>query len=618
MKNKYIFVAVITILSIACFLVFNNTDSPKESNQNDKVNSPNKPDNKYEVIVIGGEPEGIAAAVSAARNGAKTLLINERKELGGLFTYGMLNYLDIPQGGDGESVSKGIFEEWHKLVGGGNAFGISEAKATFKKLVVEEPNITLLTETKVLDSVVKDNKVEAVKIKNKNGEYEIKGKTFIDATQDADFAVLSGAPYFVGGEDIGIEDKKMSVTLMIHLKNINWEKIRETAKSEKFGSAVVTDQVAWGFTTLHFDYKPVDKNTRLRGLNIAKIKDDYYINALQIFGVDGLDDDSKQKAIERGKRETRHILEYLQDEFPGFKNAEIAGFPTELYVRETRHIIAEYQLPMSDVWMNKDHWDSIGFGAYPVDIQAKSTEDYGKILAVPKQYAIPFRSLVPKKINGLLVVGRSAGYSSLAAGSARIVPTGMVVGEAAGAAASISVNKSVSFRAMTESKVLINKLRNTLDNQGALVKHIVTDYPYMGKWYDQSVQTLFDYGLAFGGYENDLKVDKVATFYDFMEIVKGAVERVNPKVSKQLDVKISTINTSIMEKDNRPIKRDEAAALLAELFFEETENENWKLLIDKGLINESLANRLGKNRELKFKEIYAIGASVISYIQDSI
>src|SRR5690606_14252642 len=164
---------------------------------------------EYDVIVVGGEPEGVAAAVSAARNGAKTLLIESRAELGGLFTYGMLNFLDIPQGEDGKSVSKGIYEEWHKLAKAGNAFGIKEAKAAFKKLVDGEDNLTLTSETEVMDAILNDMKITGVKLKNKYGEFEVTGKTLIDATQDADFAVMAGAPYFVGGEDIGIQDKKM-------------------------------------------------------------------------------------------------------------------------------------------------------------------------------------------------------------------------------------------------------------------------------------------------------------------------------------------------------------------------------------------------------------------------
>ena len=127
------------------------------------------------------------------------------------------------------------------------------------------------------------------------------------------------------------------------------------------------------------------------------------------------------------------------------------------------------------------------------------------LLSTPEQYAIPFRSLVPKEVDGLLVVGRSAGFSSLAAGSARVVPTGMVTGEAAGVAAVLADSKRSFFRDMSKNETMIETLRETLDQQGAFVDHVETDYPYKGEWYDESIQTLMDYGLVVGGYSNDLK-----------------------------------------------------------------------------------------------------------------
>ncbi|MFJ5623528.1 FAD-dependent oxidoreductase [Peribacillus loiseleuriae] len=572
-------------------------------------------DEEYDVIVIGGEPEGVAAAVSAARNGAKTLLVEDREELGGLFTYGMLNFIDVPQGEDGEPVSQGIYEQWNRFIGRQNSFGILEAKVAFKKLVDDEPNITLSAETKVVESILDHNRVAAVKLKNEYGEFEVKGHSFIDATQDADFAAMSHVPYFTGGEDIGIKDKKMAVTLMIHLKNVDWKQIKKTAKSEKFGPAEVTNTVAWGFTNLHYDYKPVEENTRLRGLNLVKIDDDYYINALQIFGVDGLDDQSKQDAIKKGEIETRHILTFLQKEFPGFEKAEIVSYPTELYVRETRHIMAEYQLPMSDVWTNKDHWDVIGWGAYPVDVQAQSPHDYGYVLSKPEQYAIPFRSLVPLKIDGLLVVGRSAGFSSLAAGSARIVPTGMATGEAAGAAAALALKEHISFREMSKNKALIRTLRDRLNQQGAYVDHHKTDYPYKGEWFDPSIQTLMNYGLAVAGYENDLMVDELVTRHRFMNMIYNSIQRVNPEIINKLGNKFSTVYSEVIYSKNGPLKRDEAATILAKIFFEDTGKNNWEMLKEKGIIDKDLAGKLSKNKKLKVKELFAITDAVITYIE---
>ena len=483
--------------------------------------------NEVDVVVVGGEPEGVAAAISAARNGASVILIEHRDELGGLFTYGMLNFLDIPQGPDGESVSRGIFEEWHKLVGSQSAFDVELAKQVFRQMVEAEDNITLLTETDVV-AVQKDgNQVVGLTYKNADGEFDVKAESFIDATQDADFSVMAGAPYFVGGEDIGIEDKKMAVTLMIHLNNVDWDGVREEAASGKFGEAVVTNTAAWGFVELTRMYKPIEENTRLRGLNLAKVGDDYYINALQIFGINGLDEASKAEGIERGKREIDHIVAYLKAELKGFENAVIASYPPELYVRETRHIIAEYQLPMADVWTNRNHWDNIAYASYPVDIQAQTPQDYGYIVSAPTAYAIPFRSIVPKEIDGLVVVGRSAGFSSIAAGSARIVPTGMAVAEAAGAAAAQLKDTEQSFRQLSQDEAGIKKLRATLMAQGAYVENIETTYPYAGEWYDEAVQQLMNYGLIFGRYDNNLLVDNPSTVQYFTNLIADTLYRTN-------------------------------------------------------------------------------------------
>lgn len=389
-------------------------------------------DTHYDVIVVGGEPEGVAAAVSAARNGAKTLLIERRDGLGGLMTYGMLNFIDYDYDMNGTIANAGIFKEWHDMVGGKVVFDIETAKKAFLKLVQNEPNITLSLSTSLQDVIVENDELKGVVVSDEQGEHTYYAERFIDTTQDGDLAYLAGVPYFIGGEDIGLADRKMAVTLMMHLDGVNWDRLALAAVTQKFGAAKINPVAAWGFVDLHHQYTPTEPDTRLRGLNIARQSDGtVYINALHLFGVDGLDEQSKQEAIERGKRETEHIVAFLREEFPGFEQAEIASFPPELYVRETRHFYAEYQLPITDVWENRDHWDSIGFGSYPVDIQASSIDDYGYILTDPKQYAIPFRSLVPLEVDGLLIASKAAGYSSLAAGSARIIPTGMTVAEAA-------------------------------------------------------------------------------------------------------------------------------------------------------------------------------------------
>ncbi len=575
----------------------------------------NNIESEYDVIVIGGEPEGVAAAVASARNGAKTLLVEKREELGGLFTYGMLNFLDIPRDGHNNSISEGIFKEWHELVRGNDAFGIVGAKAAFKKLIDEEPNLTLSVQTEIVKANLQQHQLTSVELKNEYGTYVVKGKSFIDATQDADFATMSKVPFFVGGEDIGIKDKRMAVTLMLHLKNVDWDQVKKAAKSDVFGGANLNHTVMWGFTKLHDEYTPLQEGTRLRGLNLARVDDEYFINALQIFGIDGLNDHSKQAAIAAGKKETLHVLKYLQENFPGFEKAELVSFPEELYVRETRHIWAEYQLPMSDIWQNRDHWDSIGIASYPVDVQAQTPHDYGYVISAPKQYAIPFRSLVPKDIDGLLVVGRSAGYSSLAAGSARIVPTGMVTGEAAGTAAALALQQDVTFREMSKDKKLIATLREQLDKQGAYIDSFSVDYPYQGDWYDEAIQSLINYGLVVGGYDNDLKVDSKATKIKFAKMFKESMIRAGGESTADKKDKLEIVINKVYSTGDEAITRDELAQYLSDVLIDESTGTSWESLIEKEIVTEKVAKKVKDNKQLKLKEMYAIMADVIHYIE---
>ena len=271
---------------------------------------------------------------------------------------------------------------------------------------------------------------------------------------------------------------------------------------------------------------------------------------------------------------------------------------------------------MSDLWSNKDHWDSIGYGAYPVDIQAQTPQDYGFIVAAPTQYAIPFRSLVPKEIDGLLVVGRASGYSSIAAGSARIVPTGMTTGEAAGAAAALAVNKKLSFREMSKNEEQIIELRENLKNQGALVDHFNIDYPYKGEWYDPSIQTLINYGLIFGRYDNDMKVDDAASNHAFINLVKDGIQRSNPDLYIDLEKNINEVYLKIMDQEEGLITRDEASTILEKIILDaESSPNSWSKLIQHGLIDQQLSDRIPEDKELQNKEMYAIGASIINYLK---
>ncbi|QNB46989.1 FAD-dependent oxidoreductase [Thermanaerosceptrum fracticalcis] len=465
----------------------------------------------YDVIVVGGEPEGIAAAVSAARNGLKTLLIEDDYALGGLFTLGQLNFLDMNHGPKHELLTRGIFEEFYKAMG--NAFDVEEAKEYFFNLVHKEKNITLKLNTAFVEPIMEGNKIMGVRVKEKGEVKEYLGLRVIDATVDADVAAAAGVPYTIGAEDYGEKGTLMGVTLVFRVAGVNWDRVVKYLKYEDNDPHSGADQVAaWGYGKEAREYKPRDK-MRFRGPNIARQKDGtVLINALLIFGVDGLDSKSKAEGIERGKREIPYIIEFMRQKFPGFENARFVGTAEQLYVRETRHIIGEYRLTITDVLENRDHWDRIGHGSYPVDVQPTSPSNFGNVIGVPDIYSIPFRSLVPLKVDDLLVVGRSASYDSLPHGSARVIPVGMVAGEAAGVASAYSIQNNVIFRDMTKSKEAITWVQERLKKQGAyLVEYTPPRPKVMDHWAYPGVRVMRELGLIEGGYTNDYGLERKAT-----------------------------------------------------------------------------------------------------------
>ncbi len=470
----------------------------------------------YDVIVIGGEPEGVAAAVSAARSGSKVLLVDYRSKLGGLLTVSEMNILDIVKNHSNQEISQGIFKEFHNMIGGSLTADIETSTEAFHQLVANEPNITLQLNTTVTNIEVVDGFIKSVTLKDASGESTLTATNFIDATADADLAALAGVPYTYGNEDIGKPDTKMAVTLMMHFENVNWDRMKNYINNNK-GVATVYNDAAWGFWDFVADYQEIEPNTNLRGLNIGRDKSgDVYINALQIFNVSGLDPVEKANAIEVGKRETANILKWLQKELPGFENATIADYPQELYIRETRHIEPLYKLSIVDVFENRDQWDKIAFGGYPVDMQATDKNSPNLIVVNPDQYAIPFRSIVPVNIKNLLVTSKASGYESLAAGSARVIPTGMAVGEAGGLASSIAAKNGVNFHEMSENKILISELQNTLRANGAyLPEHSNLSFPYQNAPYYDDMKELYTRGFLHLDYTNNLHENSVVTEKDF-------------------------------------------------------------------------------------------------------
>ncbi|MEW6662748.1 MAG: FAD-dependent oxidoreductase [Bacillota bacterium] len=489
----------------------------------------NPPGEYFDVIVVGGEPEGVAAAVAAARLGGRVLLVEKRFGLGGLMTFGMLNSIDMNYGPNGELLTQGVFAEFFKEVGG-DSFDVEQAKNVFHRLVEKEQNITLLLNAKYESPVMSSDgtKILGVEVSQEGERRFYYAGRVIDATQDADVAASAGVPYTVGSEDIGV-NWTMAQTLVFGVGGVDWSVIQATLSKDDDSMTGANRVSAWGFGKEMRNYQPSSPSLRMRGLNMGRQYDGtVLINALHIFGVDGLDEAAKEEAIELAKAELPRIVEFLRQNIPGFGNAYLALTAPELYIRQTRHIKGEYTLSILDVVENRDFPDRIAHGSYPVDIQSTSPKNTGFTIANPKKYSIPFRCLVPVKVDNLLVVGRSASFSSLAMGSARVIPVGMATGQAAGVASVYSLAKGMTPRELAYSPEDVEEVQKLLVKQGAYLRPFAIQNPWENHWGYPYLRALLPVGVIIGGYDNNWRLDEVMPEEAMVHIAMVVAERRAP------------------------------------------------------------------------------------------
>lgn len=550
-------------------------------------------DSDYDVIVVGSDPEGIAAALSAARNGMKTLLLSKDSTPGGLYTLGALNFIDVPETRDGTLLVGGIYEEFVNAVGG-SGFDIVNAANVFNDMLTAEDNLTVRYGAKFQEPVMNGNTITGVTVLEEGDMLVTYNAPYIiDSTQDGDVAAAAGAPYTYAGEDIGERDREMGVTLVFRVSGVNWDSMCRylTIKRgigeifNKSTSMGVSGNTAWGFSDEGYAYEPSDEAMRLRGFNMAKQDNgDVLVNALLIFDVDPLDETSREEGIARAKAELENIIPYLQDEFWGFGDCELAGTAEDLYVRESRHITCEYNLTIDDVLENRDQDDRIAVTSYPVDVQPTKTQTYGTVVGYPDQYAVGYKSLVPQDVDGLLVVGRAAGYTSLAAGSARIVPTGMACGEAAGVAVAVAKAQSATPRDLVDDDAAIAEIQEKLTAQGAKLDHTQTHEEVMDHWAYPGVKVLRSLGVLDGGYDNNYYLDDTITMNRYQNMVNNAVKKAGFALSEKIYVNEEIPARQIIGTMARAVIELEGADKLAD------DNDVYmNALKERGIMTDELA-----------------------------
>jgi hypothetical protein len=306
--------------------------------------------------------------------------------------------------------------------------------------------------------------------------------------------------------------------------------------------------------------------------------------------------------MEIGRQEVPRIVDYLKRQYPEFAGVEPDGTAPELYVRETRHIQGEYRLNIIDVLENRDQWDRIAFGSYPVDIQRTSPADSGAVVCAPEQYAVPFRSLVPLKVDGLLIASRSASYDTLPAGSARTGPVGMAEGQAAGAAAKLAIGRGMTFRQLSASKQDIAGLQEMLNAQGMVLKPFsIKPQPFMEHKEYAGLKAAVTLALAYGGYKNDFGLDEPSNAKRFVNIAGGA-RKIKPAAFVGDP---SAAIKGMPQPEKQTLTLDQAAyTLTVALGIAATPDQAAAILQQRGLLTAQSLSLIGDRQKLTNGDTY--------------
>jgi len=449
------------------------------------------------VVVCGGGPAGIAAAISSARTGAKTLLIEKHGSLGGIPVSGILSVIGPLDDGDrlldwerdkrienrislskemmvGNQIIGGITREIVDTLSREGAaidygYGFIPVNPEVLKRIAEEKaqaeGVEILYETLLTGAVVEEGRIKEVLTAGKSGSTKIGGDVFIDATGDGDLSFLAGAPYEKGRETDG---RMQGVTLVFRLGGVKMKgRFFTDCKQIEENNGLFEEYYRKGKTKSLYKVGCINV--------IPGMKDVVSVNTQHTHFIDGAVTEDVTRALIAGRREIEEITGLFRRHLKGFEDAFLLDTASMLGVRETRRIRGRYVLTSEDVLQARDFQDGIGRNAYDLDIHlpdestsanwdSNRTLSEGLSLKPGTSYGIPYRCLIPEGMENLLVAGRCISATHRAQSSVRIIPCCMVTGQAAGIAGALS-----SLDEICPSALDAGLLRKTIKDAGGII-----------------------------------------------------------------------------------------------------------------------------------------------------
>lgn len=445
-----------------------------------------------QIAVIGAGPAGLSAAITAAREGKKVLLLEKNGYLGGNATLGLplLGFLDL----DGRQITGGIAQEYvDRLSARGQCLGhrvcpkhnsvTNIDPEGFKLLAIEmcrEAGVEVLLHLEACDVVKKDGRIEKVVFYGKGNEVTVCAELFIDCTGDGDVAYLADCDFEAGQPETGVLQPP---TVMYTLENVDTAALFdyiEQHPEEMTYSATIDHRPGYDadyfrasdnhvfvglskiFERLRAQGKcPVERNTLIyiKSLHPGEV----YVNSTRLLNTDATDIFDLTNAELDGHLQAAQLTKVLQEHVPGFENCFISHIAPTLGVRETRRFKGMRQLTGDMLLRGIIEEDTIGLGAYKIDIHS-GTDRNTVFKTVKKPFGIPYGIMVSPQVSNLMFAGRCAGMDAAALAAVRVMPQCMSMGHAAGIAAAMALTENI-----TSAQVDVQKLRQALLSQGAII-----------------------------------------------------------------------------------------------------------------------------------------------------
>jgi hypothetical protein len=415
----------------------------------------------YDVLVAGGGPSGIAAAVAAARLGADTLLVERYGFLGGAGTAMMVNpWMSYwASGGSNVQLIFGVLQELIDRMTEMGMYGHPKQKTAFDpealkvaaEQLCQEAGVKLLYHSFLGEAVMDGSgtRIDAVKFANKAGLVELKASMYVDATGDADLAALAGATVEKGRE---VDSLSQPMTLNFRMANVDVDRLPSRAAiTELYKAAKRRGEIRCPREDVLWFY--------------ANQPGVIHFNTTRVVRKDATNPWELTEAEIEGRRQVQQLVAFLKAEVAGFEESYLQTTAPQIGVRESRRVVGEYRLTAEELLASCRFDDVIARGAYPVDIHNPDGEGTVlKHLPPGEWYDIPFRTLVPKKIENLLIGGRPISSTHEAHSAIRVQPIAMAIGQAAGTAAALCATGQVKPRGLD-----VRRVQEALTRQGAVL-----------------------------------------------------------------------------------------------------------------------------------------------------